>query len=344
MDYHDTYSSEIFRASQCLEREETISRIIRSVLLDHGYEVSAAGKDIYHRGNARVILSLVDDIEHVNYQHLEDLWQDITEEDIIVTDNYITRPTSARVVMLPKTWFGIYAHEPEIFVSRPTSAFSMPVNRIDANRVLILLRMQWNRLVDRGYVNFNCADHSTDQDQRSRIALWHQCCDTLREYHGNKYDRVMQELTHKMPLRNHVWDLDTMIQHGALHLVIETYASDVCVSFSEKIFRALQTPRPWMLFAGTWSVSRLQSLGFDTLSDVVDHAALDWRRMNDDKVTHFVDAVQKFIDGPSLDDHVQSRAHEAAVHNQALLHTWRRKWWRDLPVFLDELTATLETI
>lgn len=340
----DLYASAVFRDSACLHREEMLSLTIRAVLQDHGFQMIESCRDIYQRGDTRVVLSLVDDVEHANYQHAEDIWQDFTPADIIVTDNHITRPVSARVVTLPNSWFGIYAHQPHITVPRPTAAFSMPVNRIDANRVLILLRMQWNRLLDRGLVNFNCADHSENQSQDSRVSLWHQCCDTLREYHGNKYDRVMQELTHKMPLRNHAWDLDTMIQHGALHLVIETYASDVCVSFSEKTFRALQTPRPWMLFAGTWSVSRLQSLGFDTLSDVVDHAALDWRRMNDDKVTHFVDAVQKFIDGPSLDDHVQSRAHEAAAHNQALLHAWRRQWWRDLPVFLDELTATLETI
>lgn len=356
MHYQDTYTSEVFQHSQCLARERAVGTVIRDALEDHGFQRRAECHDIYDRGPQRVILSLVDDVEHVNYQGHEDIWQHFTARDIIVTDNYITRPTAARVINLPRSWFGIYSHTPTHYVDLPDRAFSMPVNRIDFNRALILLRMHLYGHVDHGYVNFNCANHDHDQTPESRQELWQEHTRNILEWQGDRYQAVVDRLTPRMPLRNHDLDHDIACQSGGLNVVIETYASDSSISFSEKIFRALVTPRPWILFGSTHAVAQLEALGFDVMRDVIDHS-YDHLRMNDDKIAAFVSANNQHWGRYPQDyrtdltmgfyqrwyrRYILPRAQHAAQHNQALLRQWRRDWWRDFPAFLHQLNTALE--
>lgn len=356
MDYQDTYASEIFRASQCLEREATVMALIRQVLDDHGFQQHEQCRDVYHRGDQRAVISIVDDVEHTNYQQVEDILQGFTDRDIIITDNLITRPTTARIVRLPDSWFGIYSHDPEILVDLPDRAFSMPVNRIDFNRALILLRMHMYGHLAHGYVNFNCADHSQHQTPEQKHELWRENTDNILAWQGDKYRAIVDQLTPRMPLRNHDLDHDIACQSGGLNVVIETYASDCSVSLSEKIFRALVTPRPWILFAGTWAVARLETMGFDVMRDVIDHS-YDGLRMNDDKIAVFVSSNNQHWGRYPKDFRndltmrfyqrwyrrfVLPRAQRAAEHNVRRLRDLRRQWWRDFPNFLDQLNSVLE--
>ena len=356
MDYHDIYSSEIFRASQCLEREATVTTVLRQCLEDHGFQPIPECRDVYHRGDQRAVISLVDDVEHVNYQHLEDVWNDFTARDIIITDNLITRPTPAQVVSLPASWFGIYSHTPEIVIDLPDRAFSMPVNRIDFNRTLILLRMHLYGHLSHGYVNFNCADHAQQQTLERRQDLWRENTENILSWQGDKYRAVVDQLTPRIPFRNHDLDHDIAVQSSGLNVVIETYASDCSVSFSEKIFRALVTPRPWILFAGTWAVACLVTLGFDVMRDLVDHS-YDGLRMNDDKIAAFVAAnnqhwgryPQDYKNDMTMGfyqrwyrRYILPRAQRAAEHNIRRLAALRQQWWRDCPNFLDQLNSVLE--
>ena len=356
MDYHTTYTSEIFRKSQCLEREATVTTVIRQCLEDHGFSPIPECRDVYHRRDQRAFVSVVDDVEHANYQQLEDVWRDFTDRDIIITDNYVTRPTSARVVRLPDSWFGIYSHVPEMLIDLPDRAFSMPVNRIDFNRTLILLRLHMYGHLSHGYVNFNCADHSQYQTPERQQELWRENTENILAWQGDKYRAVAHQLTPRMPFRNHDLDHDVANQSGGLNVVIETYASDCTVSFSEKIFRALVTPRPWIVFAGTWAVARLETLGFDVMRDLIDHS-YDHLRMNDDKIAVFVSAnnqhwgryPQDFRNDLTMRfyqrwyrRYVLPRAQRAAAHNQRLLEGMRQQWWQDFPNFLDKLSSILE--
>ena len=74
---------------------------------------------------------------------------------------------------------------------------------------------------------------------------------------------------------------DTVNNHGTVEqciidskvsLVVETYTLDTQIVFSEKIFTALQLPRPWLLYCSPYSIELLKTHGFDVLEDYVDIA------------------------------------------------------------------------
>ena len=117
-----------------------------------------------------------------------------------------------------------------------------------------------------------------------------------------------------------------------VNMVIETYSSDSSIALSEKIFRALVTPAPWQVYAGRHAVAYLESLGFDTLKDIVNHS-YDVMMENKtaaygDKMVDFIfeghDAVEMFkaTAWPELAQYCEQAAH----HNQNLLAQMQSDW------------------
>ena len=77
----------------------------------------------------------------------------------------------------------------------------------------------------------------------------------------------------RVPFQNFDGDLDQIIVDSKISLVIETYFDrNEVITFSEKIFRALQLPRPFLLYSALGAVDFLKSQGFDVYDDVVDHS------------------------------------------------------------------------
>ena len=120
-----------------------------------------------------------------------------------------------------------------------------------------------------------------------------------------------------------------------MSLVIETYISDDHITFSEKIFRALQLPRPWLLFCSPGSVKCLASYGFDTLSDYVDHSydqiSTHWTRMDS-----ILDQLEFFV-GKQYTVTDYKRFEQAADHNRRLLQLWEQQWPEKLQSVIDQI-------
>jgi hypothetical protein len=334
MDYADTYTSEIFQKSKCLTHEQILYNDITDILENLGFVKLHA--HVYQCNNRRVILAIVDDPEHANYEKHEDFYSSLTANDVIITDAVIMRPVLAKIITLPPEWFGIYAFTPIEHADVPDRFFSLPINRIDFNRALLMLRMQFIGRLMSGYVNFNCANHDRDQTMTKRLDLWRCYGNEVNQWHSNKYQRSMLELETSMPYRNHDLDHDTVFWKSAINIVVETYSSDFSISVSEKIFRALVTPRLWTVLAAPWTVCYLEKLGFDVMSDVVNHGVYDRLRIGDDKIPVFVkynhDIMSTFqrIDG-SVDSqwfrqNILPRAQQAAQHNVRLLSKMSLCW------------------
>ena len=152
----------------------------------------------------------------------------------------------------------------------------------------------------------------------------------------------------RVPFINFSGDLDQAIVDSQFSLVIETYFDwPDTIAFSEKIFRALCLPAPWITWAGKYTVAHLRSLGFDTLHDIIDHkydSAIELKTATwGDKLTDFVfesiDIVNRFQQRDQA--RLKSRCIEAAEHNQKLLaemqHSWPRDFANWLPGLLDKL-------
>lgn len=340
MDYKKIYNSTIFDQSQCIYKENSFVDFLRTLLIGRGYTNVDQRRFIWQKDQRRVWIAMVDDIENLNYDCVDNFLDQFTADDLIITDSWFNRPVRARLLQVPNSWFGIYAHRPASVAPTPTHKFAMPVNRIDYNRLMIFLEMGYRGYIDnRSLVNFNCARHTDSEDTSDQLQLWQSNWQNIDPYYKEIYQHVYAEYSQRIPFTNHQLDIDMQCQRALVNIVVETYTGDHSAAVSEKIFRVLVTPRPWRVFGGTWTVARLKQLGFDCLDDIVDHDT-DGIKMIEDKISKFVKSCAVTWDSlswPSIAD----RCHVAAATNQQLLESMQRRWADDLvawlPRFVEEI-------
>ena len=151
-----------------------------------------------------------------------------------------------------------------------------------------------------------------------------------------------------MPIRNHELTVEQTQTGAYLNFVIETYAGDASVAFSEKIFRALVTPAPWAVFSAKHAVNYLKTLGFDVLDDVVDHAYDNLTQGNTmyghGKISEFVKLnIQNYHKITHLDQNkLTTRCQTAALHNQQLLAQMQREWPGDFAQWLPNTITKIQ--
>jgi hypothetical protein len=340
--YHQIYQGEIFQKSQCIWHENTLMNFFRSNLLSLGYKPLSDNNKVYQRGTRQVVICLVDDFSTCSTNHNTSLPYLFDKDTVVITDNYITVPTQYQVCQLPPSFFGIYNHTPSDAKWNPDRRFNFSVNRLDTKRMLVLLEI-WNRVMlmaadgftvdNLDYINFNCWAWSGDNGSVSGLKenftqQWQQ----LELHYQEVYQHVYEDLLPHMPFCNH--DLDHKQSHlqAWANIVIETYSSDTTVALSEKTFRALCLPVPWIVYAGKHTVAYLHSLGFDILHDAISHE-YDGMIVNKtaaygDKMVDFIfeghDAVEKFKAMPWPE--LSQRCEQAAQHNQTLLAQMQSNW------------------
>jgi hypothetical protein len=93
-------------------------------------------------------------------------------------------------------------------------------------------------------------------------------------------------------------------------------------------------------------VAYLQSLGFDTLSDIVDHNHYDRLIEVQDKQRIFVWKSLETVKALKVRDlsELQSRCGLAAAHNQQLLASMAAEWPSDFAQWTRQLTQTLTSL
>ena len=96
---------------------------------------------------------------------------------------------------------------------------------------------------------------------------------------------------------------------------------------SEKIFRAIQLPRPWLLYCSPYSIELLRSHGFDVLDDMV-NTEYDTEKNHWMRLDLILDQLETFINRQYTPKDYE-RFKQAAKHNQqllaSLLHSWPEK-------------------
>jgi hypothetical protein len=143
------------------------------------------------------------------------------------------------------------------------------------------------------FINFNCwsweGDNSTAEgcNQNFRDA-YEKLEPQYKAVYGDTFERIAQT----MPFKNHDMSVEQAHLSAYVNMVIETYSSDSSIALSEKIFRALVTPAPWQVYAGRHAVAYLESLGFDTLKDIVNHS---YDVMMENKTAAYGDKLVEYI-------------------------------------------------
>ena len=337
----------MWRASECLRGEHAAIDRIATCLTELGFVCDNSAQRHWRRDSQHVVVCLVDDIRSCSDDYESDvpyLWDRNTT---VITDNYISCPTMYQVIVLPPSFFGIYSHAPADTEWAPDRDFSFTANRIDDRRTKLILELAKRTHLDRGYVNFNCQqDHvsSADEIHPHKLAQnfaghWGYIDSELQQAYQSSYNT----LAPLMPIRNYDIPFDQVYTKSLMNITVESYGSDASAAFSEKIFRVMSLPVPWSLYGGRYAVAYLESLGFDCLTDVMDHTHYDALKENEDKVHLFIWKSLDTISKLKAQDqaHLRQRCAQAADANRALLAQYRRAWPGDFESWLSTLATRL---
>lgn len=336
--YHKIYDGEIFKKSDCIWHENTLLDFFRSNLRNSGYQSVHPSNKVWQRGDKTVVVCLVDDFSTCSDDYSTSLPYLFDKNTVVITDNRVNVPTQYQVCQLPASFFGIYKHTPENSTWDPQRRFNFAVNRMDAKRLLLFLEMQMraSNMADPetlDYSNFNC--WSWDGDNNSTEGLvenFKRQYQYLEQQYHEVYDETYNSLLSKMPYRNHTLGHEQAHVAAWVNIVMETYSSDTTVALSEKLFRALCLPVPWIAYSGKHTVAYLNSIGFDVMRDLIEHR---YDGMIENKTAAYGDKMVDFVfegvdavtamQSQNFDD-VKHRCQTAAKHNQQLLNKMAQQW------------------
>lgn len=260
----------------------------------------------------------------------------------IISDNITLKPIAGHHLSLYPEHMHVYYFDYPYEEREPRWAFNCFMNRISGDRSIVFYELLRRKLLDTGLVSFNCFRPG---DNRSEFDL----TDYTEKNYDWQYesaDLVKYSVEHEqgrqlIPYNNFEdqdLSLEECILDSKISLVLETYISDDHIVFSEKIFRCMQLPRPWLLYCTPSTITRLREYGFDVLDDYVDHS-YDNEPMHFARLYMIIEELQRAIEREySPEDY--SRFAQAAAHNQELLRKYRQDW----PKKFDEILEQIKTL
>ena len=249
---------------------------------------------------------------------------------VLVTNNWIDpdQLDSSRYEQFLPSWYGMYAGPVEVEFTVPTTKFNCFINRMDPIRQSWLYQLIRRGIFDKGLVSFNM-DISRHLTTDTPHDVFKQQFQTQLKIFQTEHDFIYSSV----PYRNFDADasLDQVIMQTEFSIVLETYFDrNEVITFSEKIFRCLKLPRPWLMFAMKKAVAYLRDLGFDVLDDVVDHG-YDSVEFAIERQAAILDQCQIMCKRKLTDNDIK-RCEQAAIHNQSLLDKLFKTFYTDVNI------------
>lgn len=274
-------------------------------------------------GNINGIKNYIIDL--FNYQD----WKN-SGYSVVLTNNIIKTPLPHRdrIFVLDKSFYGIYYYPYDLEENNvsPSKKFNCFINRMDPIRQSWLYQLIRRKLFDQGYVSFNMDISRCPEDvvNLSEIEAF--------EYQYQKFLSIFTDehefIKNAVPYKNFEdhGDITHVVYDSKFSIVLETYFdnNDV-VTYSEKTFRALQIPRPWILFSHKHAVRHLRDMGFDVLDDLVEHDLYDNLDSEIERQTQLLNISVRMVD----QNFNYQRLRQAAEHNQKLLKNFSSTWVDD---------------
>ena len=234
-----------------------------------------------------------------------------TDYKLIVTDNIPTQSFNGTLLPLYPEYWHVYYYQP-MYQNRPASyGYNCFMNRISEDRGFTFRELFRRNMLSKGLVSFNC----------------------LRP--GNLEVTNEDLLKYGPPFNNLTNSLEQSIIDSNISLVLETYISNNHIAFSEKIFRALELPRPWLLYCSPQSIKYLRNYGFDMLDDYVDHS-YDLDPTHSRRLISIINQLETFTNRRYTSSDY-NRFKQAAEHNQNLLLKFKQAWIEKFNLIIDEI-------
>lgn len=264
--------------------------------------------------------------------HGIDLWDpDVlnnSDNDYIITNSYvIDQPQYGnRYQVFPDSWYGCYAGNPAYQHQTPVWSYNCFINRMDVTRQSWLYMLVRKKLFDQGLISFNM-DVSRHGASDVRVPQ-HVFEEQFQQFMTN-FAEEHNWVKPLVPYKNfQTENLNDVIMQTKFSLVLETYVGcNDAITHSEKIFRCLKLPRPWLLFGMKNSVANLRRMKFDTLDDIVDHSY----DLIDDPIQKQSAILDIMPDLSELEftSTVSDRLESAAEHNRQRLHQLYTTFYTD---------------
>ena len=316
-DYKITHKDGIWIS---MKRETDIVQQISNHILQNNFIAERQDKNnygypyVYSRNGHILNCRFVDSV----FLERPEAWD---QSETIVTDNIPLRPVAGELIsILPEFW-GIWKFDP-VYIDRPaTWAYNCFMNRPRGDRARVFYELLKRNILEQGIVSFNI---NLDEYETQFVEA------NLSKYQA---EHVLGKTL--VPYNNLADTLEQCIVDSRVSLVLETYTSDTHIVFSEKIFRALQLPRPWVLYCSPGAVASLRDYGFDVLDDYVDHT-YDQTIQHGFRLQAILDQLETFVDR-CYNKHDYDRFSQAADHNQQLLQKFALAWPDKLANVLDRI-------
>jgi hypothetical protein len=293
-------------------REKSIVEKLNQQLIDNGFVAQVQNSNnygypyIYSRDHLQVNCRLVDSV------FMTDPLTWTNESAVVITDNYPICSVPGHVIsVLPEFW-SIWHFDPEYQDRTASRAYNCFMNRNRGDRSVVFYELLKRNILSAGFVSYNCTQEQYQQEFVNA---------ELQRYHDQHL--AGQELIPYNTVEAH-GTLEQCIIDSNVSLILETYVSDSHTVFSEKLFRCLQMPRPWLLYCSPGSVELLQAHGFDVLSDYTD-IAYDKIGEHGARLLNILDQLETFI-GREYSAADYQRFQQAAQHNQQLLLNFGQQW------------------
>ena len=255
----------------------------------------------------------------------------------IISDNITLKPIEGHHLSLYPEHMHVY-HSAFTWQDQiPKWGYNCFMNRISGDRSIVFYELIRRNILQHGLISFNCFrpgdNRNNDIDHTEKNYDWQYESADLSKY--NKEHEIGRSLIPYNNIEPAGLELEQCIFDSNVSLSLETYISDDHIVFSEKIFRSMQLPRPWLLYCSPTTIQYLRQQGFDVLDDYVDHGY--------DSITeHFVrlykilDQLETFINR-KYTDRDYARFNEAARHNQNLLLKFEQEWPKKFASLLEEI-------
>jgi hypothetical protein len=266
-------------------------------------------------------------IDAVDLTHLDSLANRYQHVYVVTEQDIKNIWPNVSIHRLPADFYGAYYIKDTDLTGEIQHEFNCFMNRTDPIRQSWFYLLYVRGWLDRSYVSFN---------MHQRSGLWYpsECAkETFDYYHKNTlscFDHIKNEVKIKLPFKNFI-DHDNLckvILSTKFSIVIETYFERTdCRVISEKIWRAIQMPRPWLLFAATGCVQKLRDMGIDVFDDYVDHSYDLYDTT--DKCVERQDAIlceaERLMQIEVTSDMIEDWK-TRTLRNRKIIQTWHENW------------------
>ena len=308
-----------------LALEKEIVKTLRAHICQAGWVTLAVDSNLnfglpwqYQRGNQYLHCRVVDSVFHPSTAPMSG------PDTIFVTDSHALQTVVGPVIsVLPEFWH-IWHFEPEYTDRIPVKAFNCFMNRCRGDRSQVFYELCKRNILHEGFVSYNCSPQALEDQYQAA---------EMQSNYRDQHQRALELIPYNT-VESH-GTLEQCMIDSRVSLILETYTSDSHIVFSEKIFRALQLPRPWLLYCSPGSIALLKHYGFDVLDDYVD-IAYDNIIIQGDRLLTILDQLETFIPRQFQPSDYQ-RFKQAALHNQTLLKELDSRWPGKMAVILEEI-------